>query len=78
MSSFDTVSDVAHKLARLHKPIIIDYKKRFGLTEKIVPSRIDNISIKPSKNIRAQEIGKQYFCIKCNKAVSEKVATYCL
>jgi len=34
LSSSETVMDVARKLVKLHKPIKVDYKSKFGITDK--------------------------------------------
>jgi len=69
MVSSETIKEVAERLSTAHKPIKINYRKRFGL-EDIRPSQ-DNAeppSIKPSK---------QFYCFQCKKKITEKVAKFC-
>jgi len=69
MVSSETIKEVAERLSTAHKPIKINYRKRFGL-EDIRPSQnnADPQSIKPSK---------QFYCFQCKKKITEKVAKFC-
>ncbi len=69
MCSSETVMNIAKTLAKLHKPIKIDYKKRFGI-EEISPSKL-----KPETGRVAS--GKSYYCSQCKKPLTEKVAKFC-
>jgi hypothetical protein len=69
MVSSETLKGVAKRIAAVHKPIKINYRKRFGL-EETSPSK-DNaapLDIKPSK---------QFYCFRCKKKITEKVAKFC-
>jgi hypothetical protein len=65
----ETIMSIAKTLAKFHKPIKIDYKKRFGI-EEISPSKQ-----KPATGPVAT--GKIYYCSQCKKAITEKVAKFC-
>jgi len=64
LSSFETVVEAAKRLASLHKPMKMDYRKRFGIEDK--PHQLDQ-----------PESAKRNYCFKCKKPVTEKVANYC-
>jgi ribosomal protein L37AE/L43A len=67
--SSETLKGVAQRLAALHKPININYRKRFGL--KDVRHSKDNAA--PSD----KQSSKQYHCFQCKKKISERVANFC-
>jgi hypothetical protein len=70
MSSFDTVEKVAKRLAVLHRPIKIDYRKRFGIDEAA-----------PIQKSQPQQVregtSKRFYCFNCKKTITEKVAKFC-
>lgn len=70
VSSFETVIEAAKRLASLHKPMKIDYRKRFGI-EDTLPDKKESVpqaEAKPSK---------RYYCSKCRKTITEKAAKFC-
>lgn len=69
MCSSETVMSIAKILAKLHKPIKIDYKKRF-VSEEIPPMKRE-----PATDQMAAV--KSYYCSKCKKTITEKVAKFC-
>lgn len=70
MCSFQTVIEVATRLASVHKPLKIDYRKRFG---------IEASPLSQTKDAQKADTGssKQFFCFKCKKTIAEKVAKFC-
>ncbi len=68
-SSFESVVEAAKRLASLHKPMKIDYRKRFGIEDNPQHSRTPEL-VQP-------ESAKRNYCFKCKKPVTEKVANYC-
>lgn len=68
--SGETIKEIAERVAAVHKPIKINYRKRFGL-EDISPSR-DSVAA-PSD----MQQSKRFYCAKCNKTITEKVAKFC-
>ena len=70
ITSFETVKEAAQRLATLHKPIKIDYRKHFGIEDKQMNKQI------ASPTTEVQE-PKKFFCCKCKTAISEKVARFC-
>ncbi len=68
--SFETVVEIAKRLAARHKPIKIDYRKRFGI-EDVPPRRSQ------APNLEQPEPMKQFYCFKCKKPLTEKVAKFC-
>jgi len=64
-----TLRDVAEKIASLHRPIKMDYAKRFGVD---LPRIRSTERSKPVSRER-----KPYYCWECRSAVSTVVAEYC-
>ena len=73
--SSDTLMEVAQKIAKLHKPASADYKKKFGIgksgTEKA------DYKMRRDDSSSLGEISKKYYCGKCDKPISQKVASFC-
>lgn len=68
--SMETIVEIAKRLTARHKPIKIDYRKRFGI--------YDN----PPQRSRMPELDhpkptKLNYCFKCKNPITEKVAKYC-
>jgi len=70
MVSRETIKEIAERLAAVHKPITINYRKRFGV-EDISPS--SNSVAAPAD----MQQSKRCYCAKCNKTITEKVAKFC-
>jgi len=68
ITSFETVKEAALRLAALHKPIKIDYLKRFGIEDKLLDKQIITTAAQQSKRL---------FCFKCKITISERVAKFC-
>jgi len=66
ISSADTVKEVALRLAKLHKPIKIDYRKRFAIEDKPIVTE-------SSETQKSQK----FFCFKCKKTITRKVVSFC-
>ncbi len=79
----DTLYNLAHRIAELHKPpASIDYSKRFGVN--VNPNTIteDSTSLeKDYSNLATNKINKGwksgYFCANCRVNISKKVAMFC-
>lgn len=69
-SSFSTIEDLAKKLVSLHKPIKMNWAKRFGIDKQAGSERENSTTPGDKKNTN-------YFCAKCKKNISEKVAKFC-
>lgn len=68
--SMESVVEIAQRLAARHKPIKINYRKRFGIEDNPPPQ-----SGMPKS---AQTEGMQrLYCVKCRKPLTEKVARFC-
>lgn len=67
--SSETLKDVAQRLAAVHKPIKINYKKRFGLDD-VKPPQKDTAPVHTQSS-------KQFYCYQCKKNITEKVAKFC-
>ncbi len=68
--SVQTLKDFAVALLQYHKPLEIDYYKKLGVARRLVQVQ------KP--RVEAQKSQGGYFCAKCGKPVSKKVAMFCL
>jgi hypothetical protein len=67
--SSETLKEVAQRLVAVHKPAIINYRKRFGLED-----------VKPQQNVTAPthtQASKYFYCYRCKKTITEKVAKFC-
>jgi len=68
--SSETLREVSERLSAVHRPIKIDYRKRFGVDNKA-----------PSQPTTAQapnaRIPKGCYCSNCKKTITEKVAKFC-
>jgi hypothetical protein len=69
--SSSTLAETAKKLAAFHRPLKVDYRKRFGLTGKCVSNPRNEMVPKSEKP-------KRYLCAKCKKVITEKEAKVCL
>lgn len=74
ISSSSTVEDMANKLVSFHKPIMINFRAKFG-----VPVETNlNQQEKPVQTKESQkESSSKLYCAKCKKPISEKVAKFC-
>jgi len=70
MSSLEKVTEITRRLVSLHKPLKIDYLKRFGID--------DSPSVRTSAT-HSGEAGqtKGFYCSKCKKTITRKVARFC-
>ncbi|MDP3112322.1 MAG: nuclease-related domain-containing protein [Thermodesulfovibrionales bacterium] len=66
ISSFETLKGAAQRLAKLHKPIKVDYRKRFEIEDKQIASQFSEV-----------RQSKKFFCFKCKTTITPKVATFC-
>lgn len=73
--SSSTIEEVARKLASFHKPLRVDFRAKFGLPAQ-GSSNPQNDSLPKNEEPKPQNSSK-YFCSKCKKAMSEKVAKFC-
>ncbi len=71
-SSSDTVMIMAYKLSKLHTPIKIDYRKKFGIADDTPVKEF--VAEKPVQYAMGE---KTYYCSKCKKTITLKVAQYC-
>ena len=70
LCSQETVMDIARNVAALHKPIRIDYAKRFGLATPQTATAKARIKKHPTRSTR-------YYCWGCREDVPDVVAEYC-
>ena len=70
ISSFETVVEVAKRLAALHRPFKADYRKRFGIED----ASLSRTSTKKAIDIQSS---KPFYCFKCKKPITEQVAKFC-
>lgn len=70
MVSDKTIKEITERIAALHRPIRIDYRKRFGV-EDVVPS------LPTATQGSEANMPKRFYCSKCKKTITEKVAKFC-
>ncbi|MDD4197135.1 MAG: nuclease-related domain-containing protein [Syntrophorhabdaceae bacterium] len=75
MISTETLVETATKLSQLHQPISFNYKAKFGITE--TTKLRDQKSLIVSQDKTSEKSERTYYCIKCRKPISQKVAQYC-
>jgi hypothetical protein len=75
LSSSSTLEEVARRLVRYHRPHRIDWKGRFGPLRGS-PSGYENVAVQKDGVPEIRDSSK-YFCFKCKKDISEKVAKFC-
>jgi hypothetical protein len=68
--STETLVDVAGNLSAFHRPIKIDYKKKFG---------VEQILLKDKQSISSTDSAEEerFYCSKCKQTISQKVANFC-
>ncbi len=75
VSSPSTLEEAARRLLRYHRPHKTDWRTRFGLPVK-GPEGNENPPVQKDGGPGTQDSPK-YFCFKCKKGISEKVAKFC-
>ncbi len=75
ISSSSTIEEVARKLVSFHKPFKIDFRAKFGLPAQIPPMLQETpVQVKEEQ---MSFTSSNFFCAKCKKQISEKVAKFC-
>ena len=75
MISPETLAETATKLSQLHQPTSFNYKAKFSISE--TGGQQEQTPPTPSQRKGLEQSGKSYYCIKCRKLISQKVAQYC-
>jgi hypothetical protein len=69
MVSGEKIKEVAQRITAVHRPIKMNYRKRFGLEDaSLSQDNATPLGIQPSK---------QFYCFQCKKKITEKVAKFC-
>jgi hypothetical protein len=69
MVSGEKIKEVAQRITAVHRPIKMNYRKRFGLEDaSLSQDNATPLDIQPSK---------QFYCFQCKKKITEKVAKFC-
>jgi hypothetical protein len=77
MISCEAVEELAQRLATHHKPADINYYARFGIQPvSQVQEPLKETEAKPQHH-ESQAPSSKYFCFKCGKPISQKVALFC-
>jgi hypothetical protein len=77
MISCETVEELAQRLVTYHKPAQIDYYTRFGIKPTSqVEAPLKETEAKPQHQ-ESQTPSSKYYCFKCGKPISQKVAMFC-
>jgi len=70
--STSTIETLAKEMVKFHKPLKIDWKRKFKIPKKQTSSIQPGISKK-----NPTESSSKYFCASCKSGVTEKVAKFC-
>lgn len=73
--SGSTVEEAAKRLASFHKVHRVDFRVKFGLPEK-APGECEDAPALKEEQARTYT-STTFFCAKCKKSISEKVAKFC-
>jgi len=68
--SSETIKEVAERIMAVHRPIKIDYRKRFGIEDAA-------LSQPSATQVPDMHLPKRFYCSKCKKTITEKVAKFC-
>ena len=75
VSSSSTIAEIVQSLVRYHRPHKTDWRGRFRLSAE-GPSGFEDLPVQKNGGPIAKGASK-YFCSKCKKDISEKVAKFC-
>jgi hypothetical protein len=73
--SRETLMDLAQRLVSYHRPATIDYYAKFGVTPVQAPLQAAVPEVK-KESVEAQPHSR-YFCFKCKRSITPRVAAYC-
>jgi hypothetical protein len=74
ISSSSMIEETANRLVSYHKPSTIDFKAKFGISDKVSAKPEESPTQEHKKGAFSSS---KLFCAKCKKPISEKVAKYC-
>lgn len=77
MVTSETLGQIARKLVALHKPSSINYYERFGINPSASPNTVITQPAPVTEKPVAQPPSSVYYCFKCKKAISSRVAEFC-
>ena len=72
VSSFSTIEETANKIISMHKPKKINWKAKFG-----VKNSAKQHSAISDNSSDTENTDSKYYCAKCKKSISPKVAKFC-
>lgn len=71
ISTFSTIETIAQKLASVHTPKKMNWKEKFRVKKTVQHQE------KLSFSTNTQENNSKFYCAKCKKGISAKVAKFC-
>ncbi len=77
-----TLQSIARSLAAQHQPASIDYRKKFAIRVEALSDKTPGVEAasvateRPTKSQQNREVSP-YFCARCKKGISKKVALFC-
>jgi hypothetical protein len=75
ISSFSKIVEMANKLVSFHKTIKLDFRTKFGLeAEENLQQHKSPVYVKDDKK---EFKSSKFYCSKCKKPISEKIAKFC-
>ena len=73
--SQDSLKEIGEQLVSYHKPIKIDYYNKFGIS-RTQDVDLSNTNVRENQ-VQSKQVRSKYYCYKCKKSISEKVASFC-
>lgn len=74
--SIETLTELAQRLITYHKPTSIDYYAKFNI-KPIQPVQAQATKSKAKNGDEGSKPQSKYFCFKCKKPITQRVATFC-
>jgi len=74
--SVKTLTELAQRLIAYHKPTSIDYYAKFNI-KPIQPVQAQATEPKAKTGNDGSKPQSKYFCFKCKKPITQRVATFC-
>ncbi|MDJ0635209.1 MAG: nuclease-related domain-containing protein [Xenococcaceae cyanobacterium MO_188.B29] len=73
--SQDDLKEIGKRLISYHKPIKINYYDKFGIS-RTQDADLSNTNVREVQ-VQSKQVQSKYYCYKCKKFISEKVASFC-
>ena len=74
--STETLRQIAESIVACHKPVAVNYYERFEVAPNSTKQRVSPDFV-TSPKIEKREPTSEYYCFKCRKVISQRVARFC-